>query len=355
MSSTPLTCIRSLVSGSTARRRRASSPFLLVLATALVVTACGQGDTTSPSAAPAEEAPAPGFPVTITHALGSTTINSEPKRVVTIGWSDQDPVLALGVKPVGTTEWFNEQPGAIFPWASAAAGDEKPEIIATAGEINYEKVAAAQPDLILALYEGLDQSEYDTLSKIAPTVAHSPDFDPFGATWQDMTLTAGRALGREQRAKDLITDVEARFAEVRAEHPEWAEQTMLVMATVSGGSYQVFSPQDPKARFFSDLGFETTPPWISGRVQDNLATVSAEESGLLDVDRLAWTSDPDTLNQLRDDPIYNRLDVVRDGRVSYLDYTELPFPGAAVTFNSVLSIPYALDLVVPELEKSGPK
>lgn len=66
--------------------------------------------------------------------------------------------------------------------------------------------------------------------------------------------------------------------------------------------------------------------------------VSAEEIGLIDVDRLFWTSDPDLLNQLRDDPLYNRLNVVQDGRVSYLDYTQPPFPGAAVTFNSVLSI-----------------
>lgn len=347
------------MSSSSARRHLASSPlFLLVLVAALVMTACGKDDTTSSSATPSSGASAQEFPVTIEHARGSTTIDSEPQRVVTIGWSDQDPVLALGVQPVGTTEWFNEQPGAIFPWARGAAGDAKPEIVSTAGaggEINYEKVAAVQPDLILALYEDLDPSEYDLLSKIAPTVAHSPDYESFGAPWQDMTLAAGRALGREQQAKDLIKDVEVRFAKVRAEHPEWAEQTMLVMATVSDGSYQVFSPQDPKVRFFADLGFETTPPWISGRVQDNLATVSAEEFRLLDVDRLAWTSDPDTLNQLRNDPVYNLLNVVRDGRVSYLDYTEPPFPGAAVTFNSVLSIPYALDLVVPELEKSTPK
>jgi iron complex transport system substrate-binding protein len=212
-----------------------------------------------------------------------------------------------------------------------------------------------QPDLILALYEDLDQSEYDKLSKIAPTVAHSPDFDPFGATWQDMTLTTGRALGREQQAKDLIEDVEERFAQVRAEHPEWADQAALVMATASPGSYQVFSPQDSKARFVEALGFQTTPPWLAGRVADNVALVSAEEIGLIDVDRLFWTSDPDLLNQLRDDPLYNRLNVVQDGRVSYLDYTQPPFPGAAVTFNSVLSIPYAMDLVVPELEKSTPK
>jgi iron-siderophore transport system substrate-binding protein len=339
------------------RRVAASLPvFLLALLASAVLAACGEDDTTSSKKTTSAGAVAPNaFPVTITHALGSTTIKNEPKRVVTIGWSDQDPVLALGVKPVGTTEWFNELPGAIFPWAQEAAGSVKPQIVATAGEINFEKVAAARPDLILALYEGLDRSKYRTLSKIAPTVAHSPDYDEFGDTWQNMTLTTGRALGREQQAKDLVKGVEERFAKVRADHPEWAKQTALVMATVEGGSYQVFSPQDPKVRFFAAMGFKTKPPWISGRVKDNLATVSPEQVRLLDVDRLAWTSDPATLKQLKADKLYNRLDVVKEGRVSYLDYTKPPFPGAAVTFNTVLSIPYALDLVVPELEKSTSK
>ena len=321
-------------------------------ALAVAVSACA-----GPAPAPASpqpqapQQPATGMPVTIEHALGSTTIPAPPQRVVTIGWSDQDAVLALGVQPVGTTEWFNEQPGAIFPWATEVANGPTPEIVSNAGEINFEKVAALRPDLILALYEGLDQSEYDTLSKIAPTVAHPAQYDAFGAPWQDMTLTAGRALGREQQARELVAGVEQRFAEVRAAHPQWAEMTMLVMATAEAGTYQVFSPQDPKARFFAELGFQTQPPWLAPRVQDNVATVSAEEFTLLDVDRLAWTSDPDLLQVLENDPIYNRLEVVRSGRVGYFDYTTPPFPGAAITFNTVLSIPYALDQVVPELER----
>ncbi len=331
---------------------RTSRPFrrrwLIAGAAALAVTvsACAV-----PPQSPAPQQTAAGMAVTIEHALGSTTIPAPPQRVVTIGWSDQDAVLALGVQPVGTTEWFNEQPGAIFPWATAAASGPTPEIVSNAGEINFEQVAALRPDLILALYEGLDQSEYDTLSKIAPTVAHSAQYDAFGAPWQDMTLTAGRALGREQQAQELVTAVEQEFAAVRAAHPQWAEMTMLVMATAEAGSYQVFSPQDPKARFFAELGFQTQPPWLAGRVQDNVATVSAEEFTLLDVDRLAWTSDPDLLQVLQNDPIYNRLEVVRSGRVGHFDYTTPPFPGAAITFDTVLSIPYALDQVVPELER----
>jgi iron complex transport system substrate-binding protein len=322
-----------------------------VAALTVATSACGAAAEPPPSPQQQAQQPGTGMPVTIEHAHGSTTIGAPPQRVITVGWSDQDAVLALGVQPVGTTEWFNEQPGAIFPWATPAATGPTPEIVSNAGEINFEKVASLRPDLILAIYEGLDRSEYDTLSKIAPTVAHPAQYDPFGAPWQDMTLTVGRALGREQRAEELVATVEQRFAAVRAAHPQWADMTMLVMATAESGTYQVFSPQDPKTRFFADLGFRTEPPWLAGRVQDNVATVSAEEFTLLDVDRLAWTSDPDLVQTLRDDPIYNRLDVVRSGRVGYFDYTTPPFPGAAISFNTVLSIPYALDQVVPELER----
>jgi iron complex transport system substrate-binding protein len=327
--------------------------WLVAAAAALTVatSACGAAAEPPPSPPQQAQQPGTGMPVTIEHAHGSTTISAPPQRVVTVGWSDQDAVLALGVQPVGTTEWFNEQPGAIFPWATPAATGPAPEIVSNAGEIDFEKVASLRPDLILAVYEGLDRSEYDTLAKIAPTVAHSAQYDPFGAPWQDMTVTIGRALGRAQQAEDLVAAVEQRFATVRAAHPHWADLTLLVMATAEGGTYQVFSPQDPKSRFFADLGFRTQPPWLAGRVQDNVATVSAEEFTLLDVDRLAWTSDPDLVQTLRADPIYNRLGVVRSGRVGYFDYTTPPFPGAAISFNTVLSIPYALDQVVPELEK----
>ncbi|GFJ83111.1 hypothetical protein Phou_072910 [Phytohabitans houttuyneae] len=39
--------------------------------------------------------------MTVAHRYGSTEIKSGPARVVTLGLSDQDAALALGVKPVG--------------------------------------------------------------------------------------------------------------------------------------------------------------------------------------------------------------------------------------------------------------
>ena len=64
-----------------------------------------------------------GFPVTIEHKYGETTITEQPERVVTVGFADQDALLALGVMPVGIRDWYGEQPFATWPWATDALGD----------------------------------------------------------------------------------------------------------------------------------------------------------------------------------------------------------------------------------------
>ena len=46
------------------------------------------------------------------------------------GLREQDALLALGIVPVATTEWYGKHPGAIFPWAEEALGDApKPEVL----------------------------------------------------------------------------------------------------------------------------------------------------------------------------------------------------------------------------------
>ncbi|MGI8484593.1 MAG: hypothetical protein ACR2OU_10055 [Thermomicrobiales bacterium] len=52
----------------------------------------------TPSASPAVATDT--FPVTIPHVYGETVIPAAPVRVVTIGWSTQDAVIALGIDPI---------------------------------------------------------------------------------------------------------------------------------------------------------------------------------------------------------------------------------------------------------------
>ncbi|MGH8908254.1 MAG: ABC transporter substrate-binding protein [Egibacteraceae bacterium] len=151
-----------------------SRPIALAIAVMLVATAGA-----SPAASAAEAA----FPVTIEHKYGATEIREEPRRVVSVGLTEQDAILALGVKPVAVSEWFGEQPYATWPWATDLLGDAEPAVLR--GELNFERIAGLRPDLILAIYSAITQDEYDTLSQIAPTVAQSGEYI-------DSRLTLGR-------------------------------------------------------------------------------------------------------------------------------------------------------------------
>jgi hypothetical protein len=59
--------------------------------------------------------------VTVTHAFGTTFVPAPPKRVVSAGFTEQDDLLALGVVPIATTEWFGDEPYAAWPWGAVQA------------------------------------------------------------------------------------------------------------------------------------------------------------------------------------------------------------------------------------------
>jgi len=196
-------------------RRRRSLYGALAAVVALLAAGCGGG------AAPASKAPAAGsegaFPVTVQHRFGSTTIPAKPVRVVTLGYTDQDAVLALGTVPVATSEWYGNQPGALFPWAAAKLGGAPlPTVIPSSDAVQFEKIAALKPDLILSLYGGLEQGDYDKLSAIAPTIAQPAGVQNYAIPWDTQVEVVGRALGRPAEAAALVEGVRAKIAQVKA-------------------------------------------------------------------------------------------------------------------------------------------
>jgi len=72
----------------------------------LTLAGCGRADKDNQVAPTATTGPRGAFPVTIEHRYGSTTVPAEPQRVVALGLTDVDPMLALGVKPVGFVDWY---------------------------------------------------------------------------------------------------------------------------------------------------------------------------------------------------------------------------------------------------------
>ena len=137
--------------------------------------------------------PSPGTPgggaVTIQHAFGETTVPAPPKRVVSAGFTEQDSLLALGVVPIATTEWFGAQPFAVWPWAQPKLGAAQPMVLNLDTGIDVDKIATLKPDLIVAIGARFDDRITGKLSEFAPRAKFVHiDVDPAEALacdWRD--------------------------------------------------------------------------------------------------------------------------------------------------------------------------
>ncbi|GAA4015812.1 iron-siderophore ABC transporter substrate-binding protein [Allokutzneria multivorans] len=330
---------------------RVSLRLISALAMAVVLAACGSTATPQPGDAGGSAPTADGvFPVRVEHKYGVTEIKSQPQRVVTLGLSDQDVALAVGVKPVGVVDWFKERPFGKWPWTQPLWGTTPPEIVGERDEYNLEKIAKLRPDLIIAQYSGMKKEQYDTLSQIGvPVVAQSGKFADYAATWQEMTRNLAKALGKGATGEKLITDIGERFAKVRKENPAFATKTAIVADTFEPGNYAAFAAHDPKAAFLTESGFKMPQKIVDVPKAENIISIGSEGLDLLDVDLLLWLSEDEVASQrVRDEPLYRKLKVAQEKRDLFVPYNEPPI-GAAISFNTVLSIPYAIDKLVPML------
>lgn len=231
----------------------------------LALAGCSAAASDAPSEAPAGTAADGGagqdaFPVTIEHAFGETTITSEPQRVVTWGWASADAALALGVVPVAIPfQGYGGDEDGVLPWIAEeleALGADTPTVLPDSAEAPIDAIAAAEPDLILAQYSGLTADEYELLSAIAPVVAY-PD-QPWATPWRDVVTITGEALGRADRAAEVLDEIDAAVAEAAAAHPE-LEGVSVAQVWDTGDTFYVYTPADPRVEFTQDLGLVTAP------------------------------------------------------------------------------------------------
>ena len=288
------------------------------------------------------------YPVTLAHKFGETTLEQKPTRIVSLGYTEQDALIALGAEPVAVRYFFGDENNAIFPWAEDEAGDLNLEVLNMPyGSLNYEKILALQPDLITAIDAGITQAEYDTLSQIAPTLAQSDEYIDFGTPWQETVRRFAQVLGEIERGETLVSELEAKFARARQAHPEFIGQTVAV-AYRNGGTYGFYTAQDSRARFFEDLGFVVSETLVDLAGESFYADLSEERLDLLDQDLLVFLDVPfaeEGTPSLEDNSLLSQLGAVQERRVINITGEEVD----ALQFGTVLSLEYLLENLVPEV------
>ncbi len=327
---------------------RPSRTLLPALAAATLVAGCGAGSEPTAGAAENSAGTEGAFPVSVEHTFGSTAIEEQPERVVVLGWNAQDVVYALGVTPVGMPSYpYGGGDDGVLPWNHAYFDPEQTTLLDTADGAPLEQIAALQPDVILAPYEGFDEGVYEDLSGIAPTVAYPGE--PWTTPWREQTRMIGQALGMEEEAEELIADTEETVAGLAAEHPEF-EGLDFAYTSLGAEALYLYLDSDPRVQLIEDLGFTVAPSVEELAAGTDAGTfyaqLSLEQAPEIEADVLVGFTDGLTAQEALDSDLYSSVPAIRRDAAVVLDDQEV---AAAASSVSVLSIPFVLDRLVDGL------
>jgi len=288
-----------------------------------------------------------GFPVSVDTAFGEVTIEEEPARVVALGWGDAETALALGVQPVGASDWLAFGGDGVGPWAEGLY-DESPEIIETL-EPSFEAIAALEPDLILDTKSSGDPERYERLSEIATTVGIPEGAESYLTSMDDQVGLVSAALGREDEGEQLLEEVDAAFAEAAEAHPDWEGRTVAAATKTSEG-WGAYIEGSERVDFLENLGFEQSPEvaGLETSATGFTVDVSAEQLDLLDSDLIvAFPIFIDT-TEITDDPLFKAVPAVADGRAVVID-GDL---SSAYSLGTTLAVQYAIADLVPLIDEA---
>ncbi len=213
-------------------------------------------------------------------------------------------------------------------------------------------MAATQPDVILAAYSGLSQSDYDTLSMIAPVVAYPQS--PWSTDWRQMIRLNAQGLGMAAKGDELMADLDAQIVETAAAHPELSGKTAMFITHLDSTDLSVirfYSANDTRLQFFRDLSLgmpqsvteATLPGQFSGEVSAELI------DSFDDVDIFVSYGSAELRDRLMADPLVARMPAVATGALVMLN-NEAVGTGANPT---PLSIPWVLDDYAGRLAKAA--
>jgi iron complex transport system substrate-binding protein len=214
----------------------------------------------------------------IQHIMGLTNICGQPQRIAVLGPNALEPLLALGIQPMAFADHVvyhqgnYTSPKQQIPYLGSFVRRSLINL-GIAYMPSIEGLLKFQPDLILGT-EGNDASQYQLLSKIAPTVI---------LTWADSEInlrTTAQIFGRSQQAEQLliqsdqtIETARKEFAPVIAATPKVLLLSTTALQQINLGNYG----HGLCSSLIKKLGFQLVKlPELQAPQTETLVSVSLE-------------------------------------------------------------------------------
>lgn len=268
----------------------------------------------------------------ITDARGlEVVVPARPQRVIALTEHDLDSALALGITPVGSVNGRG-QAGLPAYLGERSAGIES---VGSLAEPSLEKVAALDPDLILA-GNLIPQIEalLPGLAQIAPVVKTYNA----GDDWKTAFAGTAAALNRDVEAAAFLADYNQRAAAIGARLPADTQLEASVVRWMPQGPV-VMVPGTFSSLVLADVGLQRPAAHadLGGGHGAHSDPLSLEQLELIDSDWLfigALNAEGSTaLETARSNPLFQQLAVVAENQVAVVDgavWTSIGGPLAAL-------------------------
>jgi iron complex transport system substrate-binding protein len=324
----------------------------------LAIAAC-QGETDRSTINPALTSSSPTDCQTVRHEIGETKICGQPHRIVVLGTHLLESLLVLGVQPVGFADYtaFRQRnydnPSQQIPYL----GDRITPPLANVGTAyspSFEAIVKVQPDLILS--HSANVSQYETLSKIAPTLLLNPN------NAEKNLRAIAQIFDRSEQANRLLAETEQRMAIARRTFAPLVATHAKVLLLVASQPQEMLLGNSTSTVLCSsaleELGFQQVfPPGFDRSKPDWAVPISLETLPQLEADSVILlghnSGEPDSMDSFENhqlaklkqgwekNAIAQSLKASKVGRVYFIPfYMCASLPG-----------PIGTELYLEELEK----
>lgn len=248
---------------------------------------------------------------TVKHAMGETTINGTPQKVVVLTNEGTEAVLALGVTPVGAVKSWTGN-----PWYEHISNQmSSVTVVGDENQPNIELIAGLQPDLILG-NKMRQEAVYEQLSAIAPTVFA----EDLRGDWQVNFNLYAEALNKTTEGEQAIAAFEQKIDDFKTKAGDKLNETISVVRFMDGKT-RVYHVNTFSGVIFDKIGIARNEMTNNVPADTFVDEITKERLPEVEASRLFYftyeTGDGNaskTEEEWTSDPLWTNLTAVKNNR-----------------------------------------
>lgn len=252
--------------------------------------------------------------VSIDHSLGTTKVPFDPQKIAVLDLAALDiiDVLGVGDRVVGIPK------SSSVSYLKSYVENDKIVNVGSVKEVDMEALNALQPDLIFI--GGRLSSEYENISKIAPTISINIDNEAgYMKSFTQNVNHIASIFGLEEKAVELTSSFDQRIAALN----QTASGKKAIVGLVTSGSLSTLGNGSRCSVITNEVGFENAATDVDSTHGDTASFELLLEKDpdyifILDRDTAINAEGAKVAKEVMENEIVMKTTAYQNGKIIYL-------------------------------------